>query len=158
MGMREQFQRRAKLGGIFRGIGLAALLVAVNGVAAFNFIPSSYQQFSWEAHANVVYTDTPTTTATATPTGTPTATPTETPKIPDGGSCATPSQCQSGFCVAGICCNTICNQAMQTCGDGTCTTTAPAPAVSTRTLGLILALLVAIGFFALTPLRFGKHR
>jgi len=176
MGMREQLQGRAKVGGILRGVGLAALLVAVNAFAAFNLIPSSYQQFNWEAYASVVYTDTPTATPTQTPTGTPTRTPTSTPTgtptrtptgtatatatlIPNGGGCATPSLCQSGFCVEGICCNTICDQPMQTCESGTCMgAAAPAPAVSHRTLGLILALLVAIGFFALTPLRFGKRR
>lgn len=171
-----------------RGVGLAALLVAVNALAAFNLIPSSYQQFNWEAYAVAVYTDTPTATPTQTPTGTPTRTPTTTPtgtptrtptvtatgtptrtrtgtvtatatgtgNIPNGGDCATPSTCQSGFCVEGICCNTICNQPGQSCVSGTCS--APAPAVSHRTLGLILALLVTIGFFALTPLRFGKRR
>jgi hypothetical protein len=158
MGMREQLQGRA--GGILRGIGLAAIFVVVNGVAAFNWIPSSYQQFSWEAYAEVVYTDTPTPseTPTATPTGTATSTPTATP-VADGGSCATPSECQSGFCVEGICCDTICDQPRQTCVSGTCVNTAaPAPAVSHRTLLLIVALLVAIGCFALTPLRFGKRR
>ena len=162
MGMREQLLARARLGGILRGFALAAVFVVVNGVAAFNWIPSSYQQFSWEAYAQVVYTDTPTSTPTETPTATPTntATPTvtETP-VADGGSCATPSECQSGFCVEGICCDTICDQPRQTCVSGTCVSTAaPAPAVSHRTLLLIVALLVAIGCFALTPLRFGKRR
>jgi hypothetical protein len=154
MGMREQLQGRVTLGGIFRGIGLAALLVLINGVAAFNWIPSSYQQFSWEAYASTVYTSTP----TETPTSTPTATPTETP-VPNGGSCAESSECQSGFCVEGVCCNTICDQPMQTCEDGTCVSAAtPAPVFSHRTLLLVVGLLAMIGFFALTPLRFGKRR
>jgi hypothetical protein len=156
MGMRKELQARAKWGGILRGIGVAAVFVLVNAVVAVNLIPSSYQQFTWEAYAGTVYT--PTSTPTNTPTATATATPTIT-RVPNGGSCATPSVCQSGFCVEGICCNTICNQPMQTCEDGTCSgVTAPAPAVSHRTLGLILALLVTIGFFALAPLRFGKRR
>jgi hypothetical protein len=190
MGMREQLQGRGKLGGIVRGIGLAAVFVAVNAFAAFNFIPSSYQQFTWEAYAEVVYTptSTPTTTPTTTPTHTPTRTPTTTPTvtatgthtatrtgtvtatatatatatetpIPNGGACSTPSVCRSGFCVDGVCCNTICDQPMQTCEDGTCSgVPAPAPAVSHRSLLLIVGLLVTIGFFALTPLRFGKRR
>jgi hypothetical protein len=153
MGIGEQVQRRVKLGGFLRGLGLAAFFVVANGLAAFHVIPSSYQQFSWEAYAEVVYTDTP----TATPTGTPTQTPT--PKIPDGGNCGVPSDCQSGFCVDSICCNTACDQPMQTCASGTCTgTTSAAPVVSHRALAFIVALLVSIGFFALTPLRFGKRR
>jgi hypothetical protein len=152
--------------GILLGVGLAALFVAVNGFAAFNLIPSSYQQFSWEAYASVVYTSTATPsstptetpTATATPSVSPTATPTVTPKIPNGGSCATGPQCQSGFCVKGTCCNTICNQAGQVCTSGQCTNTAPVPAVSNRSLVIIVVLMIAVGFFALTPLRFGKRR
>lgn len=128
-------QERAIQRGIIRGIGLAAILVAVNGAVAFNLVPSSYQQYSWQAYAGVVYTPTP-----------------------DGGSCAIPSDCQSGFCVQGICCDTICNQPGDTCPTGTCSSPAPAPAVSHRTLLLIVVLLAAIGFFALTPLRSGKRR
>ena len=66
MGMRDHFQGRVSLAGILRGVGLAAIFVAINSVAAFNWIPSSYQQFSWEAYAEYVYTDTPTATPTAT--------------------------------------------------------------------------------------------
>jgi len=132
MGMREQLQR-AKVRGLFRGIGLAAILVVFNGVVAFNLIPSSYQQFSWEAYAGTMYT-------------------------PNGGSCTMPNQCQSGFCVEGTCCNTICDQPNQTCAGGTCGLKAQAPAVSHQALLLIVVLLVAIGFFALTPSRFGKRR
>lgn len=157
MGMRESLQGRARLGGVIRGILLAALLVAFNGFAAFNWIPSSYQQFTWEAYAGVVYT--PTSTPTQTPTATATGTATATPAIPDGGSCQTDPQCDSGFCVEGTCCNTICDQPNQTCVTGTCAIApAAAPAASHRTLALIVVLLVAIGCFALTPLRFGKRR
>jgi hypothetical protein len=73
-----------------------------------------------------------------------------------GGSCVSPTDCESGFCVEGICCNSICNQPGQTCETGTCALPAPAPAVSHPALLLIVVLLVAIGCFALTPLRFGK--
>ncbi len=157
-------QERAKMRGVFRGIGLAGLFVVVNVAVALNFIPSSYQQFTWQAYAGVVYTETATATATCTETATSTATSTATPTstetpVADGGSCMVPSQCQSGFCVDGTCCDTICNQPMQACGGGTCVSTAaPAPVVSHRTLLLIVALLAAIGFFALTPLRFRKRR
>ena len=120
------------MGGILLGLVLAAFLVAVNGLAAFNFIPSSYQQFTWTAYADVLY--------------------------PNGASCETSDQCQSNFCVTGTCCNSICNEPGQTCATGTCVTPAPAPAVSNRTLALIVVLLVGVGFFALTPLRFGKRR
>jgi hypothetical protein len=158
MGMWKELQGWAKFGAVARGIGLAAILVVVNGVAAFNWIPSSYEQFSWQAYAGVIYTETPTATPTGTPTHTPTATPTGSP-VPDGGSCASPSQCASGFCVDAVCCDTICNQPGQICASGTCILpAAPAPAVSHRTLLLIVTLLVAIGYFALTPLRFGKRR
>ena len=130
MGMRETLRRRTRLRGIIRGVVLAAFFVAANGFAAFNWIPSSYKQFTWEAYAGVVY----------------------------GGSCVNPTDCESGFCVEGICCNSICNQPGQTCETGICATPAPAPAVSHPALLLIVVLLVAIGCFALTPLRFGKRR
>jgi hypothetical protein len=44
---------------------------------------------------------------TFTPTGTPTSTPTNTP-VPQGGTCATPAQCGTGFCVDSVCCDTAC--------------------------------------------------
>jgi hypothetical protein len=158
MGINEQ-QGRVELRGIFWGIALAAVFVVVNGFAAFNFLPSSYQQFSWEAYAGVIYTATATPSSTPTATATATATPTTTSTpIANGGTCAIGSQCSSGNCVEGICCNSICNEPGQTCATGTCVTPAAAPTVSNRTLVLIVGLLVAIGFFALTPLRFGKRR
>ena len=92
MGMRETLRRRTRLRGIIRGVVLAAFFVAANGFAAFNWIPSSYKQFTWEAYAGVVY----------------------------GGSCVLASDCESGFCVKGICCNTICDQPSQTCETGFC--------------------------------------
>jgi hypothetical protein len=56
------------------------------------------------------------------------------------------------------CCDTACDQPGQVCNTGQCTNTlAPAPAVSNRSLALIVVLLVSIGFFALTPLRSGKR-
>jgi len=133
MGDREDPQQgRARLGGILLGLVLAAFLVVVNGLAAFNLVPSSYQQFTWTAYAAVLY--------------------------PNGASCETSDQCHSNFCVSMVCCNSICDVPGQTCATGTCVTPAPAPAVSNRTLVLIVALLLAIGFFALAPLRSGKRR
>ena len=130
--MAEKLQRRARFGGILRGIALAAILVVVNGVAAFNFIPSSYQDFSWEAYATMVY--------------------------PDGSSCTMDEQCEHGFCVEGICCDTRCDEPLRSCRTGTCQLEQAVPATSHWTLLLIVALLASIGFFALTPLRFGKRR
>ena len=134
--MKEHLQGRSKLDGILRGLGLAAVLVVINGLVAMNFVPSSYEQFTWEAYAGVVYTP-----------------------IPDGGTCTVPEQCASGFCVMGVCCDTICDQPGFTCETGICgLPAAPAPAASHTTLLLIVLLLVAVGFFALTPLRSGKRR
>jgi hypothetical protein len=62
------------------------------------------------------------------------------------------------FCVEGTCCNTICDLPSQSCETGTCIQRTAAPIVSHRSLVLIVVLLIAIGFFALTPLRFGKRR
>ena len=167
---------------------MAALFVAVNGFAAFNWIPSSYQQFTWEAYAvwstrdvdshlhghghghrdrdqhrhgdvdshldryghghrdhdHHGHRD----------------------LYPHGhrDACARrwhlrrAEPMRSEFCVHGICCNTICDQPVQPAKPAPAPTPAPAPAVSHRTLLLIVVLLVAIGFFALTPLRFGKRR
>jgi hypothetical protein len=90
---------------------------------------------------------------TALPTATPTATPTST-GIPQGGDCAIPSQCSTGFCVDGVCCDTICDQPGQICNQagnqGVCTVpTAPAPALTPRALLMAAALLAGLGAFAL---------
>ncbi len=85
-------------------------------------------------------TNTPTDTPSPTPTNTPTATPTETP-VPQGGSCLTPSQCQTGFCVDGVCCDQACNGPAQVCNpQGVCVPSQTAPAMSAR--GLLIAALV----------------
>jgi hypothetical protein len=146
MGLRDYFQGRATLGGILRGIGLAAIFVAVNSVAAFNWIPSSYQQFTWEAYAGVVYTETP----TATPTATATATPTPSDDENSSGDPACNDDFDNDFDGAIDCADSDC------LSSPFCRT--PAPVVSHRSLALIVVLLVAIGFFGLTPLRFGKRR
>src|SRR5262249_45829679 len=54
-------------------------------------------------------THTATVTSTATVTATPTITPTATATpVPQGGACATPSQCGTGFCANGVCCDSAC--------------------------------------------------
>jgi hypothetical protein len=96
-------------------------------------------------------TNSPTSTPTNTPTATPTSTPTNTP-VPQGGSCATLSQCASGlFCVTGVCCDTACTGANEKCNvppqRGTCVNLAtPAPALTPW--GLILAALSLTGVAA----------
>jgi len=107
--------------------------------------------------------DTPTETPTSTPTETATATPTSTP-IPQGGSCAdTGNGCAAGlFCADAVCCDTACEGTVERCDlpglEGTCSSlTAPAPAVSPRWLLVGIALLIAIGTFALGRLRAGRR-
>jgi hypothetical protein len=108
-------------------------------------------------------TSTPTFTPTSTPTSTPTQTPTVTPTstgIPDGGDCLDPADCQSGNCVLNVCCETPCNLPGQVCNvvgnEGTCVNVAaPAPAVSRTGLLMIVALLLAVGGFAVWRRRHG---
>jgi hypothetical protein len=88
---------------------------------------------------------------------TPTATPTNTPAL-IGAACSVPSECQSGFCASGVCCNTACDQPLQQCNlpgrPGLCgVTTAPAPAVSTRGLLLGALLLTGVGVLSLARRR-----
>jgi len=114
-------------------------------------------------------TSTPTNTPTVTPTATPTVTPTETPTatatatptvtptntgIPNGGTCINRQACASGNCVDDVCCDTPCTAPLMQCNlegqVGTCASTAaPAPALSSRGLLLALAVLGALGGFAL---------
>ena len=101
-------------------------------------------------------TATPTRTPPISPTTTGTATATATiTRLPDGADCTTPSQCQSSFCVDGVCCNTACDQPMQTCDAlgqrGTCTGSAPAPAplLSATGLAIGLAFLALVGAVSL---------
>jgi hypothetical protein len=100
-------------------------------------------------------TATPTSTPTQTPTQTQTQTPTTTPMDqPNGADCTDPSQCASTFCVTGVCCNTACNQAGQSCVNagsvGTCSTAAAAaPVASSWGLAAGAALLAAVGVLAL---------
>jgi len=161
--MRQQSQGLAKLGAIFLGIGVAGLFVLINGFAAFNFIPSSYERFSWQAYAEVVYTNTPT-AAPATPTPTPgIATATPTPGIPTATATITPTDRENSS-GAQACSDGIDNDlnGLIDCADPACGGTfpcgVPAPAMSSRALVLLVVLFLSIGFFALTPLRFGRRR
>ncbi len=111
----------------------------------------------------------PTETPTSTPTETPTCTPTETP-TPAGTSTATATpamlgdpclsftQCQSGFCASGVCCDRACDRPGEVCNlpgrEGTCTVfNVPAPAASAA--GYVLAIL-ALG--AVAALQIGRSR
>ena len=110
------------------------------------------------ATATQTATATSTSTATATGTATHTGTPTFTPQ-PDGSSCTSPTECASGFCVDGVCCDTACDQPFDMCNvppdPGTCVQVAPAPSMSRRGLFGGLALLTMIGAAALWQQRRG---
>lgn len=98
-------------------------------------------------------TTTPVNTPTSTPTSTPTATPTNTP-VPQGGACATPSQCGTGFCVDSVCCNTACAGPDERCDapgqPGTCVSfAAPAPTLTPWGLLVAAILLTGVAGFAL---------
>jgi hypothetical protein len=102
-------------------------------------------------------TATPTATATATVSATATATASATPTntgVPQGGECAAPSECATGFCADGVCCDTACDGGGQQCNlegqVGICASTAaPAPTMSPRGLALALAMLVGLAAVAL---------
>jgi hypothetical protein len=89
-------------------------------------------------------------TATSTATNTPTSTP-----APQGGECATPSQCSTGFCVDQTCCATASCPVGQSCGNpgntGVCSAdpAAPAPAASGGGLLAMLGVLIGAAFIAL---------
>ncbi len=98
-------------------------------------------------------THTPTVTPTLTPSQTPTVTPTPT-LVPQGGACATPAQCSTGFCVDSVCCDTACTGPAENCNlpnqSGTCAL-APAAAPTLTPWGILIAgvLLLGIGAFTL---------
>lgn len=103
----------------------------------------------------VVSEGTPVPTATSTASPTATATPTNT-LIPQGGSCAAaPGDCAPDLsCVDDVCCDTSCDGPLEQCNlsgfEGTCTsTTAPAPAASSKGLLIAFALLISVGALAL---------
>lgn len=76
------------------------------------------------------------------------------PTLPNGDSCTNSAECQSGFCVDGVCCNTACNGPSEQCNvpgqRGTCAgPPAPAPALAPHALFVATTLLAGIAAFAL---------
>jgi MYXO-CTERM domain-containing protein len=87
------------------------------------------------------------------PTSTPTRTPTDTP-APIGAGCSEDADCDSGFCVDGVCCDTACNAVGEACNFpldvGTCVVVPTAvPATSSSNLLYAAALLLAVAALAL---------
>jgi hypothetical protein len=116
------------------------------------------------ATATATATSTATQTATATATDTATATATATALRPDGATCSSPSQCLSTFCVDGVCCNSACDLANQSCNQpgnaGVCVDIipAPAPAASHRALALGIVALMLLAHFRLRRARAARRR
>lgn len=99
-------------------------------------------------------TQTPTNTPTSTPTGTATQTPTLTPTdtaLPQelGEDCASASQCISGFCTDGVCCDRACDEPGQICdldtSLGTCVGVSAVPATSNSGIVILCLILGALG-------------
>ena len=83
-------------------------------------------------------------TPTATPTDTPSQTPTDTPELVE---CVIPSDCDTGFCVDGICCDRPCDGPGEMCmADGICLTPAPSPTLGPWPLALAMLLLSAVSW------------
>jgi hypothetical protein len=139
-----------KLPDSLRGVVLAAVIVAVNFALALQVTGLSYGRYHWAAFG-VSYESTPTATATATSTGAIPPTPTATPAMPNGEPCSTASQCQSTFCIDGVCCNSACAQG--TCdlpgSEGICVTPAPAPALHPSWLAAAVLMLALLGGLAM---------
>lgn len=95
------------------------------------------------ATATATETGTATETATATVTSTPTGSP-----VPQGGACSEASQCVTGHCADGVCCDTACDQPLRQCNlpgqVGTCASTAATAPTASRT-GLLLMLGALVG-------------
>ena len=106
-------------------------------------------------------TPTPTETPTQTTTPTSTSTPTVTPTGALGASCMSSTQCQSGFCTEGLCCDRACDQPGELCNlrgqEGTCTTPGASPAPAASGPGYVIALL-ALGAVAALQLRRSRGR
>lgn len=119
-----------------RGVFLAGAIVVANLLLALQITGLTYGRFEWTALAQTY--------------GTPTATPTVTPTlIPQGGSCASPTECASGFCVDAVCCDEACAAPDEQCNVpgrvGTCVRSASAPALNGQWLVLAALLLTALG-------------
>jgi hypothetical protein len=81
--------------------------------------------------------------------------------LPNGALCAQSSECVSGNCVDGVCCGSVC-EGDEICNvpgrQGKCTPSsalpvAPAPALSDAGLAIALAVLIALGGFAISARR-----
>lgn len=75
-----------------------------------------------------------------------------------GNPCTDPSQCASGFCVDGVCCDTACDAPMEQCNlggqEGSCATVAaPAPVASRAGLLIVVGVLAAVAALSFTRLR-----
>jgi len=129
-----------------RGFGLVLLFVACNGLLSWRLGGLSYSHFTWEAFAQYYYGPTATPTPTVAPT--PVAT-----LVPNGGLCAVGTQCASGFCVSGVCCNSACNSEVETCtapgSVGSCIVQSPASAMSESVTGVLALILVTLGVLSL---------
>jgi hypothetical protein len=105
---------------IWKELLLAAAIVLFNGVIVSNSGLLSYTHFTWAAYAQSYNL---------------------------GAACVSPTQCLSGFCVDGVCCNQACTQPGQMCNapgaPGICHSAVTAPALSSA--GEALAVLVLIG-------------
>ena len=142
--------------------GAVSFRLSVPGITAdttvtavtFSFSTTAGNKVPGEVATNTP-TDTPTVTATNTPTMTPTGTPSFTPTVtpiatpvPQGGACATPAQCGTGFCVTGVCCDSACTDPLMLCNlagqVGTCASTA-AEAPTLTPWGLVTGLVLLAG-------------
>ena len=133
-----------------RGIVIAALIVVANFVFVLQITGISYGRFQWAQFASAYDTPTATPTVTATPTATPT-------RLPDGAGCSTGTDCDSDFCVTGVCCNRACNRPGAVCNlperPGVCVDPAAVPAMSSNGLAGAVAALIAIGALTLLAVR-----
>ncbi|HSP98521.1 MAG TPA: hypothetical protein VL049_14945, partial [Candidatus Dormibacteraeota bacterium] len=116
-------------------------------------VPTETPTATSTATAASTATVTATAIVTATATGTVTNTPTASP-VPQGGACSTPSQCGTGNCANGVCCDTACDQPLQQCNlpgqVGTCASTAAgAPAMTPWGLFAAAGMLAGIAGLAL---------
>lgn len=158
------------------GVGGFEDCAVIDGVPVGQATPSSTPTHTPTATDTATATSTATETATATETGTATSTATETATatatatstptgspVPQGGACSDPSQCVTGFCADGVCCDTACDQPLQQCNlpgqVGACASTAaPAPTASRTGLLLMLGVLVGAGLAAFRARREQEER
>lgn len=134
-------------------------VVSPSGTSCICAFPTATPSLTDTPTATATATDTPTVTPTQTATETATSTSTPVPQS-GGASCAGANECQSGFCVDGVCCDTACEGQSQVCDlrgyVGTCTlacacvdVAAPSPTTSWAALMIGVFLLISIGGAAL---------